>query len=565
MGNQANVLQSLGWAVLNSLWQLALLWVVYQLIMAFAKKARPAAKSLLATFLLFTGFAWFIYTFLHAFLGNGVSQKGLSNMLLSADAGNAVSAWLQRTLPVASVIYLILLIVPALRFVRNYRYVQVIRQYGLSKLPADWRLFVNRTAAQMGIKKPVLTWVSELVTSPVTIGFWKPVILVPMAAINHLTPEQLEAVLLHELSHIRRYDFLINLLINFIQTILYFNPFVKAFVKTVEREREKSCDEMVLQFQYNSYEYASALLTLEKASQLQRPFAMAAAGKKNDLLHRVETILGVQRKPVISFNKIAGLFAGLLCIIGLNTLLIITRPTAEKGYTSFVELSSPADMFSADMKEDKEPVDEHTLRNLATALPYSEAAAMKEENNDPELENDYPSTIINPEFIQASLDLAKQQVKLLGKKEEEQIKCAIDASKKVMEEAQWKNVEKEIADVFSRKEKEKLKVTYEKALNNLDWKSWENRLRLAFDKVDWERVNEQLNNAISMVRIDSLQRVYSDALSRIDEARAEMIENNMSGIPDTDITLKELEKKKADLQKLNSYLKGVRTKKIVRL
>jgi beta-lactamase regulating signal transducer with metallopeptidase domain len=564
MGNQANLLQSLGWAVLNSLWQLALLWVIYKIITGLAKQARPAAKSVLASFLLFAGFAWFIYTFLSAFK-SGNAENSFSSLLLTADSGNAVSAWLQRTLPVASVIYLVLLILPVLRFIRNYRYVQVIRRFGLSKLSADWRLFVRRTAAQMGIKKQVQTWVSELVSSPVTIGFWKPVILVPLAAINHLSPAQLEAVLLHELSHIRRYDYLVNLLINFVQTILYFNPFVKAFVKIVEREREKSCDEMVLQFQYDSHEYASALLTLEKASQLQRSFAIAANGKQNDLLHRIETIMGVEKKPVLSFNKIAGLFAGLLCIIGMNALLIITKPAAEKGYSSFMEMNSPVEMFASGNDTDHENIKEHPLQSIARALPYTSREELKESLADPEAAEGYPATIINPEIIQASLDLAAQQVQLLSKEKEVQIKEAIAASKRVLEEAEWKNVEKEIADVFSRKEKESLKSTYESALNKMDWKGWENKLRLAFDKVDWDKVNDQLSNAISMVRIDSLQRVYADALEKIDMARTEMAENKLSGIPDTDITLNELEQKRKDLQKLNGYLKGLRTKKIVRL
>ena len=84
---------------------------------------------------------------------------------------------------------------------------------------------------------------------------------------------------------IKRFDYLINLLINAIQTILYFNPFVKAFIKITETEREKSCDEMVIQFQYNSLEYASALLELEKVNHSQRLLALSAAGNKNDLLH----------------------------------------------------------------------------------------------------------------------------------------------------------------------------------------------------------------------------------------------------------------------------------------
>jgi hypothetical protein len=120
-------------------------------------------------------------------------------------------------------------------------------------------------------------------------------------------------------------------------------------------------------------------------------------------------------------------------------------------------------------------------------------------------------------------------------------------------------------DVFSRKEKEQLKNTYEKELNKLDWKQWETKLRQAYEKVDWEKVNEQLSNAVSMVRIDSLQNVYSEAISKLDMARSEMLQNNISGIPDTDVTLKEVEKKRKELLQLNNYLKGVRSKKIIRL
>ena len=121
--------------------------------------------------------------------------------------------------------------------------------------------------------------------------------------IEKLNDEELEGVIAHELSHIKRFDYLINLLINAIQTILYFNPFVKAFIKITETEREKSCDEMVIQFQYNSLEYASSLLELEKVNHSQRLLALSAAGNKNDLLHRIENILDVPKKKIINVRK----------------------------------------------------------------------------------------------------------------------------------------------------------------------------------------------------------------------------------------------------------------------
>lgn len=567
MTGQANFLQSLGWAVLNSLWQLALLWVLYQVLTGIFKKISPATKSLLAAGLLISGFAWFLYTFITVLIAGPVHTDTITAGIVAASADNELSAWLQQSLPVASVIYLILLLLPVLRFMRNYRYVQVIRQYGRSKLQVDWRMFVQRTAAQMGIRKKVNAWVSELVSSPVTIGFLKPVILVPLAAINHLSPQQLEAVLLHELSHIKRSDYLVNLLINFIQTILYFNPFVKAFVKIVEREREKSCDEMVLQFQYDSHDYASALLTLEKASQVQKPFAMAAAGKKNDLLHRIETIMGVQPKPSLSFNKLAGLFAGLLCIIALNALLIITRPAGGQSPAAFTRLASPLSLFSDEPLTIVSETTPATIENkpeIETSSETTEEYSGTEVPDHAEIEVNIDPIVINPGIINASLDMA-MQTPLLNKEQERQVMEAIAASKKVLEEVQWKTVEKEIADVFSRQEKERLKSTYEKELNKMDWKLWETKLRQAYDKVNWEKVNEQLTNAVAMVRMDSLHRVYSDAISKIDMATSEMALYNQSGIPDSDITLKELEQKRQELLNRNQYLKGVKTRKIVRL
>ena len=238
--DQSAFLQALGWAVLNSLWQMALLWIVFNLVISLTGSIRPSQKSNIASSLLFTGFAWFIFTFISLLINKENNNAIVSLNALPAGTNEKLNQWLDSILPFASVIYIVLLIIPLLQFIRNYRYVQVLRKHNLSKINVDWRIFIKKISARIGINKPVNIWVSDLINSPVTIGYLKPIILVPLAAINHLTTEQMEAVLLHELAHIRRYDYLINLLINFIQTILYFNPFVKAFVKTVERERERS-------------------------------------------------------------------------------------------------------------------------------------------------------------------------------------------------------------------------------------------------------------------------------------------------------------------------------------
>jgi beta-lactamase regulating signal transducer with metallopeptidase domain len=573
--NQSNFLQALGWAVLNSLWQMALLWVVYQLITAVFKTVRSSQKSLLASLLAIGGFTWFLLTLasiLYKTENAVIGSAGLINL----DGNEQLNDWLFRTLPIASLLYLILLIFPLLQFVRNYRYVNVIRKYGLSKATVEWRMFVRKVAAQMGIKKPVHIWVSELVTSPVTIGYIKPVILVPLAAVNQLSTQQLEAVLLHELAHIRRFDYLLNLILKLIQSILYFNPFVKAFVKIVEREREKSCDEMVMQFQYDPYGYASALLELEKANHLPKTLAVAAGGKKNDLLHRVEWIMGVNKQPVFSFNKLAGVLAGLLCLITFNALLILSKPVHKinSGIAATTgSLSSPFYLFMDDDKK-AEAVNaaetaativnniEPYVKQIAASIDEKEAAIMEKELEG--LGEKIEHAIANP-FAVAATHFAAPEAPELKNYQEEQVKEAIDASKRVLQEKEWEEVEKNIAEVFTQQQKEALKAEYLKKINKVDWKKWENELRLAYNKVNWEQVNAQLANAVTNIRIDSLQHVYNKAMMNLSVVERQLSRDSLAGIPDSDITLEVIEQKKAEVSKALNQLRGIKAKKIVRL
>ena len=561
MTGPANFLQSLGWAVLNSLWQLALLWVVYQVITGLFRKSTSSFKTSLASSLLIAGFAWFIFTFLSTYVNHSTTVV-ISSAFVNASGNQAVNEWLQQTLPAASVLYLVLLVLPFLHFVRNYRYVQVIRRYGLTKINVEWKMFVTKISEQMGIRKKVQIWVSEFVSSPVTIGFLKPVILVPLAAINHLTPQQLEAVLLHELSHIKRYDYLINLVINFIQTILYFNPFVKAFVKIVEKERERSCDEMVLQFQYDSHEYASALLVLEKSFYTEKPLAIAASGKKNDLLQRVELIMGVHKQKVFSSNRLAGLMAGLLCVITLNAFLLLGKPANSHRASSFTSFASPFDLMD----------DEGSKTEAMPAVaPTEQPAQIINHNKEDKKMMAAASSIVshvstdfhNPSFINVSYPAVVPPI--LSKHEEDQVKEAMEASKKILENIQWKVVEKSIADVFTQDEKEEIKASYENEIKKMDWKKWEDNLKQAYNEIDWNRINNQLSIAVNQVRMDSIQLVYNKTIRKLDNVQKELKQNKLSGIPDSDITLAELAKKEADVQKALNQLKVSRNKKIVHL
>ncbi|MEP7372830.1 MAG: M56 family metallopeptidase [Chitinophagaceae bacterium] len=567
---QSNFLQALGWAVLNSLWQMALLWVVYQLATALLRTNKSSTKGFLATVLLFSGFAWFVFTFFSILADRPASETGYS-AFISISGNDSVNNWLYTMLPVASLVYLVLLMLPILNFIRNYRYVQIIRNHGLKKADVKWRMFAQKIAAQMGIVKSVQVWMSEFITSPVTIGYIKPIILLPVAAVNHLSAEQIEAVLLHELSHIKRFDYLINLITRIIQTILYFNPFVRAFAVIIEREREKNCDEIVLQFQYEPHGYASALLTLEKASYLPQPLAIAAAdGKKNELLGRIESILGIQKKPVLSFNKLAGIMAALLCFISLNALLLLSKPGETNATPGLLtDLSGPFHLFT--------PGESMPLANQNKELKSIPVVNHLVEPPTEQKQKMSPAIVLIPKTASEALprpapvspyayvNFKENIIPELDEQKEEQVKEAIDASKKVFTEGQWKAMEKNIADAMTTHEKEKLKYEYQKAMSKLDWEKMENKLRIAYDNINWKEINTELNKALVEIKLDSIQRVYTTTISNLASLEKELVKCNEPGIPDTDITLQSVETKKREVLRVINNIKSARARKVVRL
>jgi bla regulator protein blaR1 len=568
---QSNFLQALGWAVLNSLWQMALLWVVYQLATAILRKNKSSQKGWLATVLLFSGFAWFVFTFFSILADKPASETGYS-AFITINGNESVNNWLYTMLPVASLVYLVLLTLPILNFIRNYRYVQVIRKYGLKKADVKWRMFAQKIAAQMGIAKSVQVWMSEFVTSPVTIGYIKPIILLPIAAINHLSAEQIEAVLLHELSHIKRFDYLVNLITRIIQTILYFNPFVRAFAAIIEREREKNCDEIVLQFQYEPHGYATALLAFEKASYLPHPLVVAASdGKKNELLSRIESILGIQKKPVLSFNKLAGIVAALLCFISLNALLLLSKPGESNATPGLLtDMSGPFHLFTPG-NESMPLADKKTELNLIPVVNHPSAASspIQKENQVVALASkilsESPSAHPTPASPFMFVNFRENIIPELDEQKEEQVTEVIDASKKVLTEEQWKAMEKNIADAMTTYEKEKLRMEYQKAMAKLDWEKMEEKLRVAYDNINWKEINSELGKALVEIRLDSIQKVYTIVASNLASLERELVKCNEPGIPDTDITLKFVESKKREVLKAISTLKSARARKVIRL
>jgi beta-lactamase regulating signal transducer with metallopeptidase domain len=174
---------------------------------------------------------------------------------------------------------------------------------------------VSRLSKQLRIVQPVRVINSFLADGPSVAGWIRPVILLPAATILALTPEQLEAVLAHELAHIRRYDYLVNLVQMLIETLWFYHPAAWWISGRIRRERELCCDDIAVNLCGNALCYARALAALERmrTEQTLTP-AMALGARDGGLLFRIQRLLGVAPRER-QFSRVPAFAALLLSVM----------------------------------------------------------------------------------------------------------------------------------------------------------------------------------------------------------------------------------------------------------
>lgn len=223
-----------------------------------------------------------------------------------------------------------------------------VRRLMYSGVAADAALMdvLHQQQSAIGLPRLIALRVSESVHSPLTIGWLKPVIILPIAAINNLTPKELDALLLHELIHIRRYDYLINHALVLSRALLSFNPFIWLLHEETVLYREISCDDAVRHHEATAV-YAGALFRMAQLQQTHR-LAMQATGTKEGLRKRIAYMLEPQQVMQVSNSRI------LITLFGISALALLlffsARTVQEKRIT-------------------KQKVKRANTRNIATPKP----------------------------------------------------------------------------------------------------------------------------------------------------------------------------------------------------
>ena len=167
---------------------------------------------------------------------------------------------------------------------------------------------LGKLAKSLGIRRIIRLLEVASLNGPGVVGVIRPVILIPLGFFNDLTPEQVEAILLHELAHIRRHDYLVNLFQVVVESLLFHHPATWWISAQIRREREHCCDDIAVS-RYTAKNYVSALLALEQRRQPMANAMVAATG--GTLLDRAERLLGrsAKKKPRPIRSLLAAAFA----------------------------------------------------------------------------------------------------------------------------------------------------------------------------------------------------------------------------------------------------------------
>ena len=365
-----------GWILLHSLWQGALIGLSFVLV-RFALRRRSAdvrylAGCLALALLLVAPVVTVLVRVMPSPQFNLSSSGPVRQVFVptappvavqSPDVGGASSWYLQwvadfcaRLAPLLAATWLAGVAFFSIRLSRSWWWVRTLRTKGNELVDPTWMETLNDLRGRLEISRPVRLLKSALVEVPTVIGWLRPVILLPAATLTGLTPTQLEAILAHELAHVRRLDYLVNVFQCLIETLMFYHPAVWWISRCVREERENCCDDLVVKVCGDRLAYARALATLEECRADLPQFAFAASG--GSLLNRIRRLLGApEQNAPVTVGQVAGfvllgigslmILLGICFMLGPTTYSSTARIKIERGESSQWELNhSPS--FSSD-------------------------------------------------------------------------------------------------------------------------------------------------------------------------------------------------------------------------
>ena len=363
--------QAIGWALLHFLWQGALLAAIFGLANALTRSSQSRLRYAIGCFLMLLMPVVFMATVLSIDLfperpsppqravvpepktapANSVSVTRLPETPLPPQIETPAQtvpqehAFFQKIdiLPGGVVcVWLIGFLALSMYTAAGWMRTQLLRRRGIEPVDSKWLETLDDLMSRLQVSGPVRLYASSIAQVPAVIGWLRPYILLPITAITGLSEPQLRAVLAHELAHVRRHDYLVNLLQNAVETLFFYHPAVWWVSRRIREERENCCDDLAVAVCGDVMVYAGALADLEELRENISEPALAATG--GNLLARIRRLLGIaEEKDRIPRSFGAAMVAALVVsvVIGFGTKMHAQSETGPRFEVVDVHRSAP--------------------------------------------------------------------------------------------------------------------------------------------------------------------------------------------------------------------------------
>ena len=330
----SSVIEALGWTLLHSLWQASLVALAFYLIRRILYQPTYIYLWAVGSLLLVTG--WSLYTFVEVYesektysstvtlraapaipVPESLSTIGESTPITKSSERfwlETLATWIAPYIKFITMGWLLGMLLLSTRLVGGLWYLLRLKQLHTAPLPA-WEATVRTLACRLTLRRSVTLLESRVAKAPMVIGYLKPVILLPAALVTSLPPEQIEAIIAHELAHVHRRDYWVGILQSLVEVIFFYHPAVWWISSVAREEREKCCDDLAVSLGGDPVVYAKALSEAEALQQhTLPPLALAFAQRRSSLLVRVERLVHPPASPTHPAVKLLSLVSMLLLV-----------------------------------------------------------------------------------------------------------------------------------------------------------------------------------------------------------------------------------------------------------
>lgn len=323
------LIYALGWTMVHSLWQGILIAFLMYAALFFLQKKSAKIRYEVATISLFALFIVSLCTFL--LLMDNTTHTPLEVILLNVSNPSpplSVSIWesyqstathyFNQQLPLLVTLWLLGVAFFVLRLIGGLVFIQKLKHQQNTPLNIHWQQKLQNFLSDLPLLRKVHIRESALINVPMVVGYFKPMILLPVGVINHLSSQEVEAIIAHELAHVFRNDYVINIILSFIEVLFYYHPAVWVIAANIREERENCADDLAIEWCGSSMTYAKALVSLEALNPSVPVFAMPLSRSKNQLMQRVKRILDQPQQGSDILEKLSATGLVLMAILCLS-------------------------------------------------------------------------------------------------------------------------------------------------------------------------------------------------------------------------------------------------------